>query len=189
MRQRQRRAILWVIVFVVAAVAAYVWREVERERKFFPQIQAAAERYDVDPALVKAVIWRESRFDPSGHGGKGELGLMQIQEVTAQEWADAERIGDFEHAHCLDPATNALAGTFCLSKRLKRYARTDDPVPYALADYNAGRGNVLKWNTGEAATNSAAFIEQIGFPGTREYVKSVIRRQRLYRILMQLKLG
>ena len=51
-------------------------------------------------------------------------------------------------------------------------------MPYALADYNAGRGNVLKWMKGNAVTNSAAFIGQIGFPSTRDYVRAV-QRQRL----------
>ena len=185
----RRRTILLLILLVTAGTAGYLWREGKRERKFFPQIEAAAERYAVDPALVKAVVWQESRFDPTVRGGHGELGLMQIQEVAAQEWADAERITGFEHEHCLDPATNALAGTFYLGKLLKRYAHTDNPVVYALADYNAGRSKVLKWNTGAAATNSARFVEQIGFPRTREYVKSILWRQRLYRILSRLKLG
>ena len=108
---------------------------------------------------------------------------MQIREDAAREWADAEHISGFEHEQCLDPATNTLAGTFYLNKLLRRYAATDDPVPYALAAYNAGRANVLKWNTGSASTNSAAFIRQIGFPGTRRYVKSVTRRAALYRFL------
>ena len=101
---------------------------------------------------------------------------MQLREEAAQEWADAEHIGGFEHSQCFDPITNALAGTWYLKKLLQRYKKTDDPVPYALADYNAGRGNVLKWITGEAATNSARFIDQIAFPGTRDYVQSVLRR-------------
>jgi len=59
--------------------------------------------------------------------------------------------------------------------------KTDNPCPYALADYNAGRGNVLKWNNGEAATNSAMFMTQIGFPSTSNYVASVTRRYEYYR--------
>src|SRR5205807_3213963 len=106
---------------------------------------------------------------------------MQIREDAAQEWADAEHLPHFEHADCLDPVTNTLAGTWYLKKLLKRYTRTDNPIPYALADYNAGRGNVLKWNSGAAATNSTAFIAQIGFPGNREYVISVMNRYRRYR--------
>jgi soluble lytic murein transglycosylase len=106
---------------------------------------------------------------------------MQIQEAAAQEWADAERIEGFDHEQCLDPGTNTLAGTWYLKKLLKRYMLTDNPVPYALADYNAGRGNVLKWNHGLAATNSAVFVDQIGFPGTKAYVKSVMGRYAHYR--------
>ena len=162
------------------------WRQARLEGRVAPQIQAAARRYDVDPLLVKAVVWRESRFRPAARGRKGEIGLMQIQDVAAQEWADAERLHSFAHEHCVDPGTNTLAGTFYLSKLLKRYAQTDNPVPYALADYNAGRGNVLKWNGGAAATNSAVFVEQIGFPGTKAYVKSVMRRRAIYRVLARL---
>ena len=68
-----------------------------------------------------------------------------------------------------------------LRKLLRRYLQTDNPLAYALADYNAGRGNVLKWNYGGAATNSAAFIRQIGFPGTRAYVQAVVARYQAYR--------
>ena len=125
---------------------------------------------------MKAVVWRESRFHPGTRGRAGEIGLMQIREDAAAEWAESERNTNFVHETCADPLTNALAGTFYLAKVMKRYTKTDNPAPYALADYNAGRGNVLKWNTGEAATNSAVFITQIGFPGTSNYVLSVMRR-------------
>jgi soluble lytic murein transglycosylase len=156
------------------------------ERRQNGPIRAAAERYGVERELVKAVVWRESRFHPRARGRAGEIGLMQLQETAAREWAAAERIEGFEHEQCFDPGTNTLAGTFYLGKLLKRYARTDNPVPYALADYNAGHSNVLKWNNGQAATNSALFIAQIGFPGTKKYVKSVMWRCALYRFLGRL---
>lgn len=180
---KRRRVILFLILIAVTACVLYVWREWERERKFIPQIRAAGKRYGVDPLLLKAVVWRESRFDPDVRGRSGEIGLMQLQEVTAQEWADAERLSSFVHQHCFDPGTNTMAGAFYLGKLLKRYAQTDDPLPYVLADYNAGRSNLLKWNNGAAATNSAAFLAQIGFPGTKQYVKSVMRRYALYQFL------
>jgi soluble lytic murein transglycosylase-like protein len=59
------------------------------------------------------------------------------------------------------------------------------PPPLALneapAEYNAGRGNVLRWAKGPAATNSQQFLGQITFPGTRDYVRSVLRRYEEYR--------
>ena len=166
---------------VLLALVSYLWWRHHREGSQDGVIRAAARRYGVEPALVKAVVWRESRFDPHVRGRANEIGLMQIQEPAAQEWADAEHIDTFAHEHCFDPRTNTLAGTWYLKKLLKRYSNTDNPVPYALADYNAGRANVLKWNHGEAATNSACFIEQIGFPGTRAYVIAVLEQSARYR--------
>lgn len=151
-----------------------------REHRFDQEIAAAAARYQLEPALVKAVIWRESRFNPNVRGAAGELGLMQIREAAAFEWAASEHIAAFDHAACLDPATNTLAGSWYLKQTLSRYKQADNPVPYALAEYNAGRGNVLKWRTGSAMTNSASFISQIGFPGTKAYVRAILKRYRHY---------
>ena len=164
----------------VFAVGLWWWNG-RLERSQDVPIRAAAQRYGLDPALVKAVVWRESRFNPRARGRAQEIGLMQLREEAAQEWADAERIDGFEHEHCFDPGTNTMAGAFYLSKLLRRYSRTDNPAAYALADYNAGRANVLRWNKGEASTNSAAFLAQITFPGTREYVRSILHRRDRYR--------
>jgi soluble lytic murein transglycosylase len=174
------------VLLLVGGAAAYAWWVIRLERSHAGPIRIAAQRYGVERALVKAIVWRESRFNSQARGRAGEIGLMQIQEEAAREWADAEHINGFDHEQCVDPGTNTLAGTWYLKKLLKRYTRTDDPVPYALAEYNAGRGNVLKWNSGAAATNSAAFIEQIGFPGTKQYVASVMRKYALYRFLSRL---
>jgi len=175
------RAILVIglLLFLIAGAVAWLrWRALERSQD--EPIRAAARRYGLDPALVKAVVWRESKFNPNARGRAGELGLMQIREVAAGEWADAEEIRGFEHSTCLDPRTNTLAGTFYLAKVMRRYTNTDNPIPYALADYNAGRGNVVRWNDGAAATNSRAFIAQIGFPSTSNYVQAVMARYRQY---------
>jgi soluble lytic murein transglycosylase len=156
------------------------WSEGRLERSQDVPIRSAARRYGLPPALIKAIVWRESRFNPRAQGRAEEIGLMQLRDEAAHEWADAEKVNGFDHAHCFDPGTNTLAGTWYLRKLIRRYPQTDNPLPYALADYNAGRGNVLKWNRGPAATNSAAFIEQIGFPGTRDYVRAVLARYEHY---------
>jgi soluble lytic murein transglycosylase len=156
---------------------AWVWRENSQD----VPILAAARKYGVDPALVKAVVWRESRFNPNARGAKGEVGLMQIMKATAEDWAKAERISLFMHAQLFDPAKNTQAGAWYLRKVVLRYPRTDNPVPYALADYNAGRTQVLRWMKGPAATNCAAFIAQIDYPTTRDYVREVSRRYAKYR--------
>ena len=160
-----------------------VWRENSQDK----HILAAAAKHGVDPALVKAVVWQESRFNPNAKGRKGEIGLMQIMEDTAGDWAKAERVPFFFHAQLFDPAKNTQAGAWYLRKLLRRYPQTDNPVPYALADYNAGRGNVLRWMKGAAATNSVVFIAQIDFPGTKNYVLTVSQRYQRYRRVLVLK--
>lgn len=184
------RRIVWFLLAAIAlgcvGVGGYLWFAASQGRKFEPEINAAAKRYGVDPLLVKAVIWQETRFHPDRRGRAGEIGLMQIQEAAAMDWAGAEHIQNFSHEQCFDPGTNVLAGTFYLGKLLKRYAHTDNPIPFALADYNAGRGRLLKWNGGAGATNSVVFMGHIGFPHTKAYVKSVMRRYALYKFLARM---
>ena len=171
----------WGAGLVLAVALLHWWQELRRESSQDRPILAAAQRYGVDPALVKAVVWRESKFDPLARGGKGEVGLMQIMEGTANEWAAAEKLSLFYHHQLYDPWKNTQAGAWYLGRVLRRYQQADNPLPFALADYNAGRGNVLRWARGSAATNSQEFIRQIGFPGTQEYVRSVLKRYEKYR--------
>ena len=166
---------------LIIGLTTYLWRQHQRETQYAAEIARAAARYRIDPALVKAVIWRESRFDPNARGTAGEIGLMQVREWPAEEWAEAEKLKDFEHKHLFEPTRNIHAGAWYLSKLMKRYTNCDNPVPYALADYNAGRTHVLRWAKGAAATNSAAFLEQMDFPSTRQYAIAVMQRRDHYR--------
>lgn len=179
MRIRRKLFLLSFLCFVVFVV--YFFSNNRREHRQDKVILTAANRYGVDPALVKAVVWRETKFNPNAKGRAGEIGLMQIMESAALDWASAEKIDPFEHEYLFDPAMNTSAGAWYLKKLLKRYTQTDNPIPYALADYNAGRGNVLKWMTNAATTNSEMFIQQIGFPGTSNYVRAVMGRIENYR--------
>lgn len=171
-----QRMLIAALLLALGAGGYFYWRE----HRFDTYIETAARRHGLPPALVKAVIWQESRFDPDVRGSAGEIGLMQIREPAAREWATAEKIPNFRHEMIFDPGANTLCGAWYLARALKRYPKTDHPLPYALADYNAGRGNVLKWMKGEAATKSAVFIEQIGFPSTKKYVLNILARQEGY---------
>lgn len=174
----------WWLFLIIALGGLVAWFQGWRTWKEHSQdkvILAAAGRYGVDAALVKAVVWRESRFNPRARGRKGEVGLMQIRKEAATEWSQAERLTFFSHSQLFDPGKNTMAGAWYLRKLLGRYTHTDNPIPYALADYNAGRSNVLRWNRGAAATNSLAFLRQIDFPGTRDYVRAVLQRHAHYR--------
>jgi soluble lytic murein transglycosylase len=176
-----RGRLLWLAVLLLVGLGLVDWWLGRRkEQRYDAQILSVAKRYQVNPALVKAVVWRESNFNPKARGRVGEIGLMQIRPLTAQEWVQAVlRRRTFE-GNLFEPETNLEVGTWYLGKLLKRYARTDNPIPYALADYNAGRSNVLRWKKGAAETNSAVFIEQVTFPATREYITAIVRRAERY---------
>jgi soluble lytic murein transglycosylase len=160
--KRSLAIVALLLLLLVATGGYWCWYQWRDHSQDVP-ILAAARHYSVDPALVKAVVWRESRFNPRARGSRGEIGLMQIiPAAAAADWAAAEHLNS-------------------LPDLLNPYTNTDNPLAYALADYNAGRGNVLKWQRGPAITNSAVFLAQINFPTTRGYIRSVRRRYDHYR--------
>jgi len=151
-----------------------------REHRHDEAIFAAAAKYAVDPALVKAVVWQESRFDAGANGRSGEIGLMQIMKATAEDWAGFEGNKTFRPSQLYDPLENVQCGAWYLKRLLRRYRDTDAPMVYALAAYNAGPTTITKWTSGAGATNSAEFFKQMDYPGTRKYIRSVIKRYHYY---------
>lgn len=180
----------WWLFGLIAAGGLIVfferWR-VWRENSHDPAILAAAARHGVNPALVKAVVWRESRFNPRARGRAGELGLMQIREPAARDWAKAGGMADFQFADLAKPGTNLFAGAWYLGRLLHRYRHTDNPAVFALAAYNAGPTTASRWATGAGSTNSAVFLRQMTYPGTRKYVEAVLRREERYRRQLRLE--
>ncbi|PYL64283.1 MAG: hypothetical protein DMF25_07685, partial [Verrucomicrobia bacterium] len=73
----------------------YEWISPARFQQYDKLIAAVAARHRLDPMLVKAVVWRESRFDPEKYGTAGERGLMQVSQKAANEWAHENRIDNF----------------------------------------------------------------------------------------------
>ena len=180
-RRTKRRWLRWLLLLAVLDAAVfYWWWSNQAERRYNGIIRDAAEEFGIEYALIKAVIWQESRFREDAIGDAGEIGLMQLMELAAFEWADDHGVHDFEHSHVYDPRTNILAGTYYLKTRLDRYGHTDNPLPYALADYNAGRARVVRWAKEVARTNRAAFLQNIDFPSTRRYIDQVTRRRNHY---------
>lgn len=97
-------------------------------------IGPTARRIGVSEALVKSIVKAESAFNPNAVSGKGALGLMQVMPATALEMGlDAS-----------EPAQNLEAGTRYLKWLLARYSKTKNPLPRAIAAYNAGPGTVDK---------------------------------------------
>jgi len=145
-------------------------------------IRAVAAEHHLDPMLVKAVVWRESRFDAQKFGSAGERGLMQVSEKAAQEWARENHIENFRAEELFDPKINLEAGTWYLWRATQHWGKQADPVPFALAEYNAGASRAQRWAGGDDVVVPAdTFRENIDFPGTRKYVDSIIARLEFYK--------
>ena len=140
-----RRLILLVLVLVVPRDCGRRWATFSgrtasrRKAPTIPIIANVARDTGVDPFLIRALIWRESRFNPLTHGLADEHGLMQVTPDVGQMWAKANKVDDFKDDDLYDPETNIRVGTWYLDRALKRWSQTDDPVTFALAEYNAGR--------------------------------------------------
>jgi soluble lytic murein transglycosylase-like protein len=133
------------------------FNENESEKRFHPIILKAANRFQVDPALVKAIIMAESGYDPRAISKMGAKGLMQLMPATAQELGVED---------AFNPKHNINAGVGYLKKLLNRF---DGDVKLALAAYNAGTGKVRKYQ---------------GIPpfkATRYYIKKVFEYYQIYK--------
>ena len=159
----------------------YEWMSPARFHQYDRLIRLVAVEHHLDPMLVKAVVWRESRFDPRKHGTHEERGLMQVSEKAASEWARANKITSFQVDQLFDPKTNLEAGTWYLHRAFERWAAQSDPTPFALAEYNAGASRAERWSGGSTTDIPVKqFLQSIDFPGTRKYVDSIIERYQFY---------
>lgn len=95
-------------------------------------VDKAAQRYQVAPELIKAVIKAESSFNPKAVSPAGAQGLMQLMPATARELGVEDSF---------DPEQNIMGGTRYLRDLLKRY---DGDLDSALAAYNWGMGNLAR---------------------------------------------
>jgi soluble lytic murein transglycosylase len=171
-------------MLLVLAGQAYYFYWLDRQPKesiYDPLIVSVSRNEGLDPFLVRALIWRESRFDPLTHGGADEHGLMQVRPDVGQAWAKANKVENYKDDDLYDPETNIRVGTWYLDRAIKHWAQTDDPVTFALAEYNAGRKNALKWVDPIAPLSHTAFLNRITFPSTRKYVEVIEDKRDQYR--------
>lgn len=131
-------------------------------------VRANARDRDLDPALVAAVIYTESRFDPNARSEADAVGLMQLLPETAEFIAKKTGGEDFVVADLRDPEINVRYGTWLLAYLRDYY---DGDLTTALAAYHAGPGRVDEWRRRGQA---------IAFPETRAYVREVERIRRVY---------
>ncbi len=171
-------------VVLTAIGSGYVYWRVTR---FDSLILLTARQYRVDASLVKAIVHEESWFDPNSRGENGEIGLMQISPGAAREYVNYRRDKTGFPPDLFNPRMNLQVGCWYLRQSIDLFKEFPDPIPLAIARYNAGESRVRQWvrtmenrvsGLSSSATRESAFLQCIQIPSTRDYVRRVLRRYR-----------
>ena len=173
-----RRVTLKVLVLAVLAIGGFAvyligtnppWFErIRYPLRYSEYVRVHARANGLDPALLAAVIYQESKFDAAAQSSAGAIGLMQLTPATAKGIALRTGGSAFTLSDLTDPAINIRYGTWYLHDLVAKYGS----LRLALAAYNAGQGNVDRWQ---------ASGEGIQFAETRAYVDRVEHLRQVYK--------
>ncbi len=179
LRKKRKRGCLgslltWFIIILVLA-----WGVRFGIKKLFPMpymdtVLSAAETYDVEPALLYALIKAESNFDVDAESVKDAKGLVQMLDETAA-WC-AKKSG-LPYTDITDPTQSIPLGAFYLGYLLDMY---EDNETCAVAAYNAGHGRVDGWLSDLRYSPDGETLSKIPFPETDRYVKKVQLYKKVY---------
>jgi peptidoglycan lytic transglycosylase len=167
--------VLLAVVLVQSAKPGW-WERLWYPLRYEQIIRGHAQNYDLDPALLAAVIYQESKFKANARSSSGAIGLMQLLPDTAKGIALHTGGSQFRVDDLYDPEINVRYGAWYLRRLLQKYG--DERT--ALAAYNAGQDNVDRWRR-----------EGVGiqFSETRAYVKRVEDLKKIYRDAYSKELG
>ncbi len=190
---RRRRTLAWLggggALILAVIIAMPTFRKAVSEFTLPLQYQdiireQAAEKH-LDPALVAAIIYAETKFDPRTSGA-GAQGLMQILPQTAEFLAHRSGATTFTTADLATPQVNIAYGSYYLRYLLDEYGGSKI---LAVAAYNGGETNVNRWVAAARTRGRRFTIDNIVFPETRAYVDRVLQAQRSYRKTYPTELG
>jgi soluble lytic murein transglycosylase len=188
----RRALITWVAIAVVllcGVMVASLLRQAQNNLALplndAPIIREQAAEKHLDPALIAAVIYAETKFEPRTSTAGAE-GLMQILPATAYYLAHLSGGVRFTAGDLATPSINLAYGSYYLRYLLNHYEGNE---MFAVAAYNAGLTNVDEWIEQARAHGTELTEESIPFPETREYVHRVLDAQREYRATYPRALG
>jgi soluble lytic murein transglycosylase len=152
------------------------WERVWYPLRYEQIVRGHAQHYDLDAALLAAVIYQESKFKADARSSSGAIGLMQLLPTTAEGIAEHTGGTAFRVDDLYDPEINIRYGAWYLHHLMQKYGDEET----ALAAYNAGQDNVDRWRRDGVG---------IQFAETRAYVRRVEDLKRIYRDAYGSQLG
>ncbi len=188
----RRRVVTLLILAVLAAGGVALVPLVQRAIQHFELplqyasiIRRQAAEKHLDPALIAAVIYAETRFNPRT-SPTGAEGLMQIEPATARFLAHRSGGIGFTLSDLGTPQVNIAYGSYYLRYLMNEYRGSK---VLALAAYNGGDTNVNVWLQRVQARHKRFTIADIPIPQTRGYVAEVLSKQHAYRSKYARQLG
>lgn len=178
-------ALVLAAVIVGVALSAHGGREPRLPLRDESIIRGQAQQKHLDPALIAAVIYAETKFVPR-ESSAGAEGLMQILPSTAAFLAKLSGGYAFTTGDLAVPSVNIAYGSYYLRYLLDHYR--GDKLS-AVAAYNAGLGNVDEWLAKARSEGHRLRVAEIPFPETRAYVEKVLRAEAVYRRSYPRQLG
>ena len=144
------------------------------------QIAVYSRMNQVNPAMIGAIIFVESRFNTEARSHKGALGLMQIMPQTGVWVADQLMWKGFSSRDLLDPDKNLKIGIWYIAYLKRQYKQNDY---LALASYNAGSKYVSKWLETGIWDGDSVKVDQIPFQETKRYLIKIMILKKIYHYL------
>lgn len=146
---------------------------------YLASVQEIAQRWNLDPLLVFALIRQESLFNTYATAAAGEVGLMQVIPPTAEYIAQQLGWQNYQHSQLFRPYVGIQFGGYYLQEQLSTF---NGNVIAALSAYNAGPGRALDWMA-LSGGNPDLFMTTITIDSTRQYVQLIYRNYAIYRSL------
>jgi soluble lytic murein transglycosylase len=174
MKMRPKTKFYIATTILLLVLVAFFLTCLRVQRAFFPvkyrsMIKRHAEEYDLDPLLIAAIIYRESRYKQYAVSRSSARGLMQIMPATGDDIAEKLNASDYSTKDLFDPEINVRFGCYYLAS-VKRDFASD--LTLTLAGYNSGPENVRKWLK-KSGNSSENLTEDYPFTETRNYVISI----------------
>lgn len=171
----------YLLLFLIGLLAAgIIYMKLRYPMPYREIVTQNAQQYQLEPAMVYAVIHAESKFRTDAASPKEALGLMQLTIATGEWIAGKLNIKDYSLEDLYDPELNIMFGCWYLSYNLDYF---NNDIELALAAYNAGRGNVAKWLADEKYSKDGKTLDYIPFKETRNYIERVKMNYKIYSLL------
>lgn len=168
--------ILFVIFIIIIVNAVKLGVQTVYPRQYVDLVEENAQAFEIDEALLYAIIKTESGFDKNAVSFVGAKGLTQITPDTFQ-WLQTKTGDSYDEDALFEPEVSVYYGAYFLDMLLDEFGNTET----ALAAYHAGRGKVNEWLADPRISPDGETLENIPYKDTAGYVKKVMKNTEKYK--------